>query len=321
MPINASSRSPVHRIPWWVLIWIRDTPVVFLVLSVACFSVGLVLLPYSLSEVSSAREYSRAQHTLTNYQGHATCIIVSILTAFTSFGFVVVFIWMALERWVSIHHDGQKWLADVLQEANSRILGRAVAAMNKSNTDSILPIAVGRKSSDGCTKMPDLRSPSISPVRLRFIGLVRKWIVRNISPERRRELMDQYQEHKTGLSPHLLKSTLRTLTATDISYHHGALVRHLQFSPDGRFLATSRLVGYHSVIAFGLSSFYCSWDRTAVILRVAVSQLRASRVGILIIWNSLRFKYMQFYPIHEVLLVKLPGSYIMVVVLSALNDS
>lgn len=44
------SRSPGHRVPWWVLIWIKRSPLVFLVLSVACFSVGLVLFAYSSSQ-------------------------------------------------------------------------------------------------------------------------------------------------------------------------------------------------------------------------------------------------------------------------------
>src|ERR1700744_808110 len=45
--IDTRSRSPGHRVPWWVLIWIKRSPLVFLVLSVACFSVGFVLFAYS----------------------------------------------------------------------------------------------------------------------------------------------------------------------------------------------------------------------------------------------------------------------------------
>jgi hypothetical protein len=47
------SRSPGHRVPWWVLIWIKRSPLVFLVLSVACFSVGLVLFAYSSQQAGS----------------------------------------------------------------------------------------------------------------------------------------------------------------------------------------------------------------------------------------------------------------------------
>ncbi|SRR6266403_4323055 len=48
------SRSPGHRVPWWVLIWIKRSPLVFLVLSVACFSVGLVLFAYSSKQAGSS---------------------------------------------------------------------------------------------------------------------------------------------------------------------------------------------------------------------------------------------------------------------------
>jgi WD40 repeat protein len=43
---------------------------------------------------------------------------------------------------------------------------------------------------------------------------------------------------------------LRTLRSSQMLGEHVALVKHLQFSPDGQFLAT------------------CSWDRTALIWRV-----------------------------------------------------
>lgn len=49
--LDMNSRSPLHRMPWWVLIWIQTSPLVFLVFSVACFSSGLVLLPYTSSQV------------------------------------------------------------------------------------------------------------------------------------------------------------------------------------------------------------------------------------------------------------------------------
>lgn len=45
------SRSPGHRVPWWVLIWIKRSPLVFLVMSVACFSIGLCLFTYASGQV------------------------------------------------------------------------------------------------------------------------------------------------------------------------------------------------------------------------------------------------------------------------------
>ncbi|KAI6124581.1 WD40-repeat-containing domain protein [Pisolithus croceorrhizus] len=95
----AMYRSPGHRVPWWVLIWIHRSPLVFLVMSVACFSVGLVLFTYATG------------------QGKITSIITTVFTAFTSFGLAAVSAWFASERWTFLKYRGQKWLADVLGEA------------------------------------------------------------------------------------------------------------------------------------------------------------------------------------------------------------
>jgi WD repeat-containing protein 26 len=48
----------------------------------------------------------------------------------------------------------------------------------------------------------------------------------------------------------ILQSALRKLAVTQYLEGHTALVRHLQFSPDGKYLATA------------------SWDRTAIIWKV-----------------------------------------------------
>ncbi|KAI6019824.1 WD40-repeat-containing domain protein [Pisolithus orientalis] len=95
----AMYRSPGHRVPWWVFIWIHRSPLVFLVMSVACFSVGLVLFTYATN------------------QGKITSIITTVFTAFTSFGLAAVSAWFASERWTFLKYRGQKWLADVLGEA------------------------------------------------------------------------------------------------------------------------------------------------------------------------------------------------------------
>ncbi|EAU89752.2 hypothetical protein CC1G_07477 [Coprinopsis cinerea okayama7 len=95
---QAMYRSPGHRVPWWVLIWIKRSPLVFLVLSVACFSIGLCLFAYS------------------SHQGPVTSTVTTVLTAFTSFGLAAVSAWFASERWAFARHRGQKWLSDVLNE-------------------------------------------------------------------------------------------------------------------------------------------------------------------------------------------------------------
>ncbi|KAF7325948.1 Catabolite degradation [Mycena kentingensis (nom. inval.)] len=101
---QAMYRSPGHRVPWWVLIWIKRSPLVFLVMSVACFSIGLCLFAYA-----------SGQHPVTS-------AITTVFTAFTSFGLAAVSAWFAMERYVFLRHSGRKWLLDVLDDVNKQIL-------------------------------------------------------------------------------------------------------------------------------------------------------------------------------------------------------
>ncbi|KAI0948106.1 hypothetical protein AcW1_009704 [Taiwanofungus camphoratus] len=100
---QAMYRSPGHRVPWWVLIWIKRSPLVFLVLSVACFSNGLVLFAYSSG------------------QDRVTKATTTIFSALSCFGLAAVSTWFASERWIFTRHKGQKWLADVLSETKVRV--------------------------------------------------------------------------------------------------------------------------------------------------------------------------------------------------------
>ncbi|KAL4079435.1 WD40-repeat-containing domain protein [Scleroderma citrinum] len=100
----AMYRSPGHRVPWWVLIWIKRSPLVFLVMSVACFSAGLVLFTYASG------------------QAKITSIITTVFTAFTSFGLAAVSAWFLSERWIFLKYRGQKWLDDLLWERWQSVL-------------------------------------------------------------------------------------------------------------------------------------------------------------------------------------------------------
>ncbi|KAF9031656.1 WD40 repeat-like protein [Hymenopellis radicata] len=99
---QAMYRSPGHRVPWWVLIWIKRSPLVFLVMSVASFSVGLCCFAYA------------------SEQSHITSTITTVFTAFTSFGLLAVSAWFASERWAFGRHSGRKWLSDILMDASDR---------------------------------------------------------------------------------------------------------------------------------------------------------------------------------------------------------
>jgi WD repeat-containing protein 26 len=108
-------------------------------------------------------------------------------------------------------------------------------------------------------------SPSLSPSRARFIQAVRNVI----------RMQQVAQAHSRSLPPTLLSPggmrprdtqpvpmqrsrvaglvpKLRGLTPMQDLAAHQALVRHLQFSPNGRFLATSRSVSHHLVGGRGL---------------------------------------------------------------------
>ncbi|KAH9936025.1 WD40 repeat-like protein [Amylocystis lapponica] len=100
---QAMYRSPGHRVPWWVLIWIKRSPLVFLVLSVACFSMGLVLFAYASG------------------QDRITCTLTTVFSAFSCFGLAAVSTWFASERWIFLRHKGQKWLADAISETKVRV--------------------------------------------------------------------------------------------------------------------------------------------------------------------------------------------------------
>ena len=110
------SRSPGHRVPWWVLIWIKRSPLIFLVVSVAAFSAGLCLFAYS------------------SHQSSLTTTLTTVFTAFSSFGLVAVSAWFAFERWAFSRHRGKKWLMDVLAELKAEFaMSRPMVAMRRAN--------------------------------------------------------------------------------------------------------------------------------------------------------------------------------------------
>ncbi|KIJ36922.1 hypothetical protein M422DRAFT_781979 [Sphaerobolus stellatus SS14] len=97
---QAIYRSPRHRVPWWVSIWIKRSPLIFLVISVAAFMVGLVLFTWGSN------------------QHRSTCILTTLFTIFSSFGLIAVSAWFAFERYAYARHKGQRWLADILADLN-----------------------------------------------------------------------------------------------------------------------------------------------------------------------------------------------------------
>lgn len=307
--------------PWWVLIWLKRSPLVFLVLSVSCFSIGLVFFSYSSRQVfffyyiscySSSAYSVRLQH-------YVVSTITTVFTAFSSFGLIAVSLWFIFERWVFIRHRGSKWLRDslddcwiVIAEIFSRrqllsAMGRANDALTRAKaflfelarprpTTEIIPPS---DSWSSLTHAPSstmrtsqyhpsgsLRTCSPSPMatppnpdallpshnipeevmtsgaaqttampvrRARFVQAIRSVIIAQqgptgipralpsiFSPEglRQEELRGLIRSSRVAR----LAPMLRDFKPTQEFAAHQALVRHLQFSPNGKFLATSRLV-------------------------------------------------------------------------------
>jgi len=95
---QAIHRSPNHRVPWWVLTWIRRSPLVLLVNAVMFFFVGLILVTYTISD------------------NMVTPILITIFATVTSIGLASSLCWIVSERFVSIHHQGHIWLEDLMLE-------------------------------------------------------------------------------------------------------------------------------------------------------------------------------------------------------------
>ncbi|KAJ7634736.1 hypothetical protein FB45DRAFT_989512 [Roridomyces roridus] len=337
---QAMYRSPGNRVPWWVLIWIKRSPLVFLVMSVACFSLGLCLFTYASN------------------QANATKIITTIFTVLTSFGLAAVSTWFAMERMIFLRHRGRKWLSDSLADVTDQFLAipgvekilrvfrgikkrfkvakRALVRVSSktvsllsvnSSSDSekddleanILPISNGHSRNPSAmasvSQLPtasDLGTPSTStaptpvtgrspmlaqtgpePISPGSPGVTRgKQLWRNAlqtvkmrsvaaapfgrMPHRQRttsSTLGNMADRKRTMAEEPVKAAvlarsrlatlrpkLNMLMATEGLEAHQALVRHLQFSPDGKFLATS------------------SWDRTSIIWRVEKPSLSLHRV-------------------------------------------
>ncbi|KZV92657.1 WD40 repeat-like protein [Exidia glandulosa HHB12029] len=177
-------RSPEHRVPWWILMWVDTFPLLFLFVSAVAFTLGLLLFTYA----SGQRRF--------------VCIIITAITISTSLGIVAMSLWWAVERWTYARYKGQYWLDDILSE--SYLYARP-------------PIAT--------SDIDVLHSPLSEALQLTSLGNL----------------------ERLGR----LKEALFSVTSVQSIMVHQALVRHLAFSPNGKYLAT------------------CSWDRTSTIIKVA----------------------------------------------------
>ncbi|KZV98127.1 WD40 repeat-like protein [Exidia glandulosa HHB12029] len=284
---QAMYRSPGHRVPWWVSIWIKRSPLIFLVVSVAAFSIGFVLFTFSTQQPIPVR------------------IVATVFTACSSFGLMAVSSWFIFERWTFSRHKGQKWLDDVVTETNKRIrhalgvewvaakIKRLVATLTthpESKSDRKRPADLemmhaiphasptppymqSPTSLSGSMPLPQSPQAAYSPSdfpftasNARFKQVVQKvilmqtaagpgkpqWPKTALSTSPGRNDSTFFKPLTTGRLTHVneLKLALQKVEPVQRGMIHQALVRNLAFSPNGRFLAT------------------CSWDSTSAIVDV-----------------------------------------------------
>ncbi len=114
------SRSPGHYAPWWVTNWIKRSPLIFLIISAAAFSIGLCAFAYSSNQVRfncvQNRAMTRSFGSTEYYHVHFdNSIHVNQLCGLV-FGHSLV----GCEKWTFTHHRGEKWLMQIIDELVNR---------------------------------------------------------------------------------------------------------------------------------------------------------------------------------------------------------
>jgi len=261
---QAVYRSPESRLPWWVHLWIKRTPLVFLIISVATFSAGLCIFTYA------------------SHQPAIVCILVTTFTACSSFGLLAVSSWFVFERFSFSRYNGRRWPSDIISDLN-RSIWRALGAgwalrlasqcmqqaarklhdLSRATTrclTSIIPGYNPRNNVPSQASESDLEIQSKEylnrPTNHTFataegIGHAATYRRTIMGAQTRRNVSAPPTARSLAMITTSRKA-LEHVTVTQIVPVHQALVRNLAFSPNGQLLAT------------------CSWDRTATLLRTSV---------------------------------------------------
>ncbi len=204
-------------------------------------------------------------------QNHVVSTFTTVFTAFSSFGLIAVSMWFIFERWVYIRHRGSKWLRDSLDDCwiiiaevfSRRRLLSAVhhASDGLTRAKAFLfefarppPTTEITPPSDSWSSLTHAPSSTMRTSQYNPSGSFRTrspspmtappnpdaLLPSMFSPEgvRQEELRGLIRSSRVAR----LAPILREFEPTQEFAAHQALVRHLQFSPNGNFLATSRLV-------------------------------------------------------------------------------
>ncbi|KAJ6513294.1 hypothetical protein C8R45DRAFT_963145 [Mycena sanguinolenta] len=205
--------TPQRRVPWWVRVWFKQTPIILLSLSALSFLAGLLCFVF-----------------LT--QNRSTKIVISTLTAIVAIGLGAISVWFAWERWDFSRLRRKLWLSGEEDHNNPEIQSswRILAY------DYIVGIIWRSTSTALPTRAPSSRH-RMSPGS--FI-LPRHSLSNesNASGNRRGRLYHDKDQLPDILTP--------TTPYSDTVFHQFSLqcalkfedvIRHVQFSPKGSWLA------------------------------------------------------------------------------------
>ncbi|KAF7986338.1 hypothetical protein HWV62_35326 [Athelia sp. TMB] len=261
---QAIYRSPGHKVPWWVQIWIKRSPLAFLVCSVTCFSMGLVIFTYSSGQPSPLSDWRPYLSGLPLSGGHITTIKAAN-------GWEIYWMMPMSDFYSSDNTRPEDGVLPFTHYPKNSSLMSSVGRLGDMNVNAFEPqgrVAMSDTSSDSDSddSITTKVAPPISQARQRFQQAVRSVIrmqrgiafphgvkkTLSIGDSAEEETARKEMQLDIAHSPRVgsLMPKLRQMVPMHDLTGHQALVKHLQFSPDGQLLATS------------------SWDRTSLIFRV-----------------------------------------------------
>ncbi|KAJ6531785.1 hypothetical protein B0H19DRAFT_1188575 [Mycena capillaripes] len=197
--------TPQRRVPWWVRMWFKQTPIILLSLSVLSFLAGLLCFVF-----------------LT--QNQFTQFIVSTITAIVALGLGAISVWFAWERWDFSRLRRELWLSkedDKLESSWGMLVYHFIVGIIWRSTSTPLPT----------------RSPSRRPPRISGIEGIFQWSLADGSTTRPGEdaLKSNIATTVFTYSDHVFSefSVQRTLKLGQSEN----VIRHIQFSPKGTWFA------------------------------------------------------------------------------------
>jgi hypothetical protein len=99
--------ATLSQTPWFILMWINQAPLLFLVLSVATFTAGLVCFALSV------------------FPNTVILIICIVCTSASLLSLVAISTWILAEHWAFIQTSGERYFLDLLPNNSRQYPGKS----------------------------------------------------------------------------------------------------------------------------------------------------------------------------------------------------